>query len=165
MVTSSQAAVLGLGRHSLARLVRCGRRRRVGPSVIFGHDTEPPWTALAWAGVLLGGPEARVGGRAAAYLHGLCDEPPEQIVIMVPHQRQPTDRAPWTFHRERPGGYREFGLIVELDGRLGHVDEGRLRLCSLPGGAIRRWRVESRRVVAAESHSLTAVQDCPVSCS
>lgn len=153
MVTSSQAAALGLGRHSLARLVRCGRWRRVGPSVIFVHDTEPPWTALAWAGVLLGGPESRVGGRAAAYLHGLCDEPPEQIVIMVPHRRQPTDRAPWTFHRERPG--------VRSDRSPGDpprlaVEDVVLDLCTDRGAtvhwvtaAVQRGRTTPRRLRAA----------------
>ncbi len=103
MLTTGQAAELGLGRHSLARLVRTGRWRRAGPSLIFVHALDPPWTALAWGGVLLGGPAARIGGEAAAYLHRLCDEPPDQFVIMVPHERQLAARPPWTFRRERPG--------------------------------------------------------------
>jgi hypothetical protein len=103
MLTAGQAAELGLGRHSVARLVRKGPWRRLGPSLIFVHDTEPPWPALAWGGVLLGGPGSRVGGLAAAHLHGFCDEPPDRIVIMVPNGRQLAARPPWTFCRERPG--------------------------------------------------------------
>jgi len=65
----------------------------------------------AWAGVLIGGDSARLGGLAAGYLHGLCDDPPEWILIHVDHSVRRRSRGPWRFRRElankacaRPGG-------------------------------------------------------------
>ena len=65
----------------------------------------PRRTALpqAWAGLLVGGPHARLAGEAAAHLHGLLAEPPATVEVLVPFDRQVRDRWPWTFRRERPG--------------------------------------------------------------
>lgn len=103
VVTVEQAAGAGLGRHSVARLVAAGHWRRIGLGLLFVHRDEPPWLARAWAGVLSGGPDSRVGGEAAAYLHGLTDAEPGQILIMVPHRRRVAGRWPLTFQRERAG--------------------------------------------------------------
>lgn len=102
-MTVGQAADLGLSRHSVARLVSMGEWRRIGPSLVFVHDLDPPWDALAWAGVLYAGGDARIGDEAAAYLHGLIDAPPDQIVILLPHHRRLSCRPPWIFRRERAG--------------------------------------------------------------
>lgn len=67
------------------------------------HNAAPAWTSLAWAGVLIGGSEARLGRLAAAYAHGLVDEPADELVVLVPHTRIVRDRGPWVFVRERPG--------------------------------------------------------------
>ncbi|GAB3749361.1 type IV toxin-antitoxin system AbiEi family antitoxin domain-containing protein [Microlunatus parietis] len=103
VVTVEQAARTGLGRHSVARLVTAGQWRRLGTGLLFVHRDQPPWLAQAWAGVLSGGPESRVGGEAAAFLHGLTDAEPGQILIMVPHRRRVADRWPLIFQRERVG--------------------------------------------------------------
>ncbi len=107
VITLGQAAELGLSRHSVGRLVDMREWRRVGPSLVFLHDLDPPWRALAWAGILHAGGSARIGGEGAAHLHGLTDEPPDQILIMIPHQRRLRDRPPWTFRREREGARSE----------------------------------------------------------
>ncbi|GAA1830680.1 type IV toxin-antitoxin system AbiEi family antitoxin domain-containing protein [Microlunatus capsulatus] len=92
-----------LGRPALRRLVDQGRWRRLDRSVYFTAAGEPPWLAWAWAGVLLGGPGSRLGGTAAAHLHGLLPEPPQRIRVLVPAHLVLRSREPWQFSRERPG--------------------------------------------------------------
>ncbi|GAB3747888.1 type IV toxin-antitoxin system AbiEi family antitoxin domain-containing protein [Microlunatus parietis] len=147
VLTAAQAAELGVGRHSIARLVRSGRWRRLGPSVFFVHDVDPPWIALVWAGVLRAGPAARVGGLAAARLHELCDDEPELITILVP-RRQLTSRPPWDFHREHPGvrSPRSPGNPPRLT-----VEDTVLDLCTDPSATV-QWvtaAVQRRRTSPA----------------
>lgn len=102
-VLLSQQVQEELGRPALRRLVDQGRWRRLDRSVYFSGAGDPPWLAWAWAGVLLGGPGARLGGPAAAHLHGLLPEPPERIRVLVPAHLVLRSRGPWQFSRERPG--------------------------------------------------------------
>ncbi len=127
MITLGQAAELGLGRHSVARLVDLGVWRRIGPSLAFVHDLDPPWTAWAWAGILYAGRGARVGGAAAAHLHDLTDDPPTEIMILIPHGRRLRDRPPWAFCRERDGvrSARSPGLLPRTT-----VEDTVLDLCT-----------------------------------
>ena len=63
-----------------------------------------PWFALAWAGVLIGGDRARLGGTAAGHLHGLIPDPPARLEIFVPAAGAvPRLSGPWDFRRERAG--------------------------------------------------------------
>lgn len=103
VVTSSQAAQLGLTRHAVSKLVADGHWFRIAPGVLHTHWQPPPWLALAWAGVLYAEPDARIGGDAAAYLNGLTDEAPDRIVVLIPSHRRLGQRWPWTFQRERLG--------------------------------------------------------------
>ena len=104
VATCEQAAALGVGRHSLARLVAEGRCQRLGGGPIYFGRGAPPWSALAWGGVLLGGDEARLAGHAAAHLHGLVEEPPGLIAVKVPWAgSRARSGSPWSFERERAG--------------------------------------------------------------
>lgn len=103
VMSLDQATRDGLSQHSVARLVSDGHWHRLDRSVLYLHGPQPHWSALAWAGILLGGPEARIGGEAAAYLHGLTEDPPGRITVMIPAARRRRDRWPWSFQRERPG--------------------------------------------------------------
>ncbi len=157
VLTAGQAAELGLGRPSLSRLIRSGRWRRLGPSLVFVHDVVPSWEALAWGGVLLAGPTARVGGLAAAYLHGLCADPPDRIVIMVPG-RQLGARAPWVFRRERIGARsaRSPGDPPRLT-----VEDTVLDLCTDPRATI-HWvtsAVQRRRTTPRRLREALAARD------
>ena len=60
------------------------------------------WTGQLWAGVLLGGDQARIGGEASGFLWAIASQP-DQIVVMVPDSSPVQSRHPWTFRRERPG--------------------------------------------------------------
>jgi hypothetical protein len=101
VVTLEQAGEHGLGRHSIARLVSAGAWQRLDTGVFCVR--EPDWLGLAWAGVLIGGETARIGGLAAAHLHGLSDEPPDSILVHVDSAVRRRDRPPWFFRRELPG--------------------------------------------------------------
>ncbi len=70
----------------------------------------PPltWSGSAWAGVLVGGEQARVGGLAAAYLHRLIDDPPDPIMIWTAagrevRRQQPPGGPGWRFRQEQRG--------------------------------------------------------------
>jgi hypothetical protein len=63
----------------------------------------PTFEGLAWAGILLGGPQSRLGGEAAAHLHGLTPEPPGSLDVLVPPTARGSTRPPWVFTREQPG--------------------------------------------------------------
>jgi very-short-patch-repair endonuclease len=104
IVTREQALGHGLRRAALYRLVRDDIWRRVSPGIFLTAPVAPSWAALAWCGVLIGGGTSRLGGLAAAYLHGLAGLPPGPILVLVPATRaRPTVSGPWVFRRERAG--------------------------------------------------------------
>lgn len=103
VLSLEQIRLLGLPRASLRRLVQHGHWRRLTSGIYHLGVGEPTWSAKAWAGVLLGGPDARLSGEAAAHLWGLRIDGPDTISVLVPMGRQLADRDCWTFPRERPG--------------------------------------------------------------
>jgi predicted transcriptional regulator of viral defense system len=102
VITLGQAGDLGVGPWAARRLAQ-ERWQRMAPGVFYLGLGAPPWPAQAWAGLLLGGPRARLAGDSAAHLHGLEQEVPSTVEVLVPLDRQVRDRWPWVFHRERPG--------------------------------------------------------------
>lgn len=73
----------------------------LAPGIYFTRSGPVPWLALAWAGVLVGGPGSVLTLLSAAVLHGLTDGEPLPIQVLVPHSRRMTDR-PWVrFQRQR----------------------------------------------------------------
>lgn len=106
VVSREQALGHGLPVASVTRLLASGRWRpltrgiyHVGPV----GSAEPTWRANAWAGVLMGGDRARLGGLAAARLHGLLDREPDDILVLIRNDARRLSRDGWTFRRERPG--------------------------------------------------------------
>ena len=84
VVSRQQALGFGLTPTVLARLVDDGRWSRTARGIYLMPATEPSWLARVWGGVLLGGPDARVAGLAAAALNGLVDDEPLPIEILIP---------------------------------------------------------------------------------
>ena len=103
VVTREQALGLDLSRHTLSRLVAQGRWQRLAPGVFVTHSGGVEWVSLAWAGVLLGGPDARLGGTAAAHAHGLLDRAPSPVQVLVPYGSPARSRLHWEFVHERAG--------------------------------------------------------------
>jgi very-short-patch-repair endonuclease len=95
---------VGLAPSSVDRLVRSEIWCRLSRGVYLTAAVEPSWLALVWAGVLIGGDSARVGGRAAAHLWDLTADPPRSIQILIPATgATPRVTGPWYFRRERRG--------------------------------------------------------------
>ena len=103
MLSTEQLHGHGFSRHAVERLIREGHWQRPERSIYFTSGGDPPWTSLAWAGVLLGGDRARVGGSAAGFLHGLLGAPPTPITVLVPSAQVTRARYPWRFRREGDG--------------------------------------------------------------
>lgn len=92
----------GLSKNSLASLIESGHWRRLARGAYLTTPTAPSWDALAWAGILLGGEQARLGPEASGHLHGLLPVGPEPVDILVPYGRSIRVDGPWRFVRERP---------------------------------------------------------------
>lgn len=103
VVTREQAYAHGVSPRVVSRLIAEGHWRRLERGVLLTANVEPSFEAQAWAGTLLGGDEARVGRLAAARLHGLTDDVPRLITVLVPHAQRPAPRDGYEFVRERPG--------------------------------------------------------------
>jgi hypothetical protein len=105
VLTREQALAHQLSPKAVDRLVSDGHWRRLTSGLYLTGAIEPTWRSLVWAGVLIGGDSAQVGGRAAAHLEGLIDQPPATILVLIPHAQRLPDRSPWLFRRDA-GGYR-----------------------------------------------------------
>ena len=103
VLTREQVLGLGMSRHTVRRLVDQDRWQRLAPGVFVTHNGTVEWTTLAWAGVLLGGADARLGGTAAAYADQLVEDAPIPVEVLVPHASPARSRSFWTFVQERPG--------------------------------------------------------------
>src|SRR6476620_10340506 len=79
VVTREQAIGHGLGLSAIRRLNGEGWTR-LAQGVYLTSTPPATWLSLAWAGVLIGGDAARLGGLAAASLHGLVEVQPPQIL-------------------------------------------------------------------------------------
>jgi very-short-patch-repair endonuclease len=102
VVSREQVSAVGLTRRPLERLIAEGRWQRLDRGLYLASDQPPDWLGLAWGGLLLGGQEARLGGRSAGFLHGL-NAKPDPIDVLIPWQSVIASRGAWRFVRERPG--------------------------------------------------------------
>jgi hypothetical protein len=140
-------------------LVREEHWQRLATGIYLTAAGTPDWTALVWAGVLVGGDRAGVGGVAAGHLHGLVNTPPAAITILLPHEIRRQDQPPWVFSRRRSDDRLRFRGSPPRAG----VEETVLDLCA-DGAAdeVATWlttAVQSRRTTAGRL--LTALADRP----
>lgn len=104
VITREQALGCGLSQHALARLLRERTWRALARGVYCTDPAEPAWLSWCWAGVLIGGDRARLGGAAAAYLHGIIEDLPREIAVLVPGTGgRPRIAGPWRFIRDQEG--------------------------------------------------------------
>lgn len=100
VVSREQALGQGFTDGGVARQIREGSWQRAASGIYLTAPGPLSWEANAWAGVLVGGDAARVGGLAAAHLHRLVIEAPMPIEILVPGWTRPRVTGPWVFRRE-----------------------------------------------------------------
>ena len=112
VVSREQALGCGLSRHVIDRLTASEQWRPLARGIYLIAPLAPSWHSLAWAGVLLGGDDSRLGPRASGYLYRLLDREPTPIDILVPAARQVRTSGPWLFARER-AGVRPFRTVGE----------------------------------------------------
>lgn len=125
VVTMRQALEGGMTRDGVRGMVHSGRWVRLSSGVF--SIGPPTWEQWASAGVVIGGPGSAVGGKAAAFLHGMGPQP-EIIDIWAPRGTSYKWRAsphPWDFHR---GTRKSIGRPPRLT-----VEETVLELCSAGG--------------------------------
>lgn len=106
VVSRPQMLGLGLSRKLISRLVADGSWGRLEPGIYLVPDVEPSWVGLVWAGVLIGGPDARACGLTAASLAGLTDDQPRPIQIITPNGMFRVDR-PWVQFRQEANRVRK----------------------------------------------------------
>ena len=104
VMSCRQVLELGGSMTMIRRFVRDGRWFRIASGVL-ATTAQPEWLGMVWAGMLLGGSSAVVGGPAAAHLHGVCTQP-DLIDIWAP-EASPRSRDPWRFHRNHRSGRGE----------------------------------------------------------
>ena len=128
LVTTSQVLYHGMTSRSVEGLLARGTWTRVAHGVLATRHSDVGWNDLAWAGVLIGGEGAALGGAAAAYAHGFAT-PVLPIDIWIPGGRRvahPLRAAgeddPWRFRR---GSRRAFGSPPRIS-----VAETVLDLCA-----------------------------------
>ncbi|WP_152361501.1 type IV toxin-antitoxin system AbiEi family antitoxin domain-containing protein [Microlunatus speluncae] len=168
VVSREQALGLGLGRHALIRLLGEEAWRPLTRGVYCTDPAEPDWRSWAWAGLLVGGDEARLGGAAAGHLHGIIEEPPAVITVLVPGSGgRPRIAGPWDFRREQPGMRRpgrgspprtgvedtllDLAATAELDDLIGWIGRAvQLRRTTpdrLRAALVRRPRMPRRKLL------------------
>lgn len=101
VISGSQAVALGFTLRGIDRLVAQQHWRRLTPGIFSLGPAEPDWRGLAWAGILLGGPRARLAFAAAGHLWGLVEDAPRPLTVLVPASRRLSDRGDWVIRRER----------------------------------------------------------------
>ncbi len=104
VLSCRQVTDLGGSNTMIRRFVRDGRWHRIA-SGILSTTSSPGWLGLVWAGMLLGGSSAVVGGAAAAHLHEIGPKPP--IIDIWSPDSFPRCRDPWQFHRDHRSGRGE----------------------------------------------------------
>lgn len=101
-VSREQAIAYGMSATAVRRLVDQGFWQRLAPGVYAATGLAPTWLTYAWAGVMIGGDLACLGGSAAGHLHGLIAQPPRAITVLIPARlRRPEVGTPWEFVRTR----------------------------------------------------------------
>ncbi len=94
MLTHAQVTRAGFTRTSIQRLFDDKAVWRIARG-LYSLTPDPTWDALAFGGVLLGGPFSVLGLHAAGFLHGLCSQP-QNLDVFAP--RRMVDRKRWRFH-------------------------------------------------------------------
>lgn len=94
--TVEQAHGLGATDAVVRRLAREGHWHNVARG-LWSTTPQPSWNGLAWGGVLLGGDGACIGGRAAAHLWDLVDQP--DVIDIWTQGKRRHRTGPWQFRR------------------------------------------------------------------
>lgn len=127
VVSTAQLRRLGATQSVLRRLTRDRILHRITRGVLC-VDSHITFEGRAWTAILLGGPDAVIGGAAAARLAGLTDAEPDIILTFV-GDRDISNRPGWVFVRSSRRGRGEpartdvADTVLELCSRAPSADE------------------------------------------
>lgn len=140
-MTIEQASLLGVGDKALQRLVTQGHLTRPAKGL---YDTAPlleSFEKRAWSALLLGGPDAAIGGQAALRLHGF-EADPALVEVWVPPGTQPVPLPGMRVRRDFLGRVKgRRGLISRIRVEEALVDVGQF----LPTAALAALLTEGFR--------------------
>lgn len=177
LITTTQAAVHGLGEDALGRLVRDGHWLRRANGLFDtapGHDD---FAKQVWAAALQAGEPYAIGGEAALRLHGL-DRRVDAIEVWVPDDRRPRPAGAALIRRDCIGrvlhgrgspvrtspedSLIDVGQRLPVDGLVGVLaDAARLRITTLERVGQRleaRHRVRHRPLFTDILGDLTGIE-------
>lgn len=152
LVTTGQAASLGIGDAALCRLVDQGHWRRCAKGLYDAVPLLESFEKSCWAALLAAGDDAAIGGEAALRLFGI-DLAPDTIDVWVPPDTQPQPLAGMRVRRDfLARTSRRRGRISRIPVEEALIDVGQFlptgRLVGLLTDAL-RLRVTSPAAVAA----------------
>lgn len=108
LFTLEQARGLGMSDSQIKACVRRGAWVYLGRRVYAIHNGERTWRAGAWTAVLMAGDGAMLAGRSAGHVQRLVADPPTEIHVALPADRQvrpwPGARFERRRHLPRPRG-------------------------------------------------------------
>ncbi|MET3807414.1 very-short-patch-repair endonuclease [Nakamurella sp. UYEF19] len=140
----------GVSEKVLERVVSSGLFGRIERGLFaFPHGTLP-WEGWVWAGILLGGPDARAAGLTAAKLLRLADDQPPCIEILTPTGTTVSTRDWVSFRRERPGVR---SISTRTEPPCTRIEDTVLDLCRLGQAAAVEWITAAiqRRLTSPEA--------------
>ena len=153
VVSRAQTLALGLSDNVVDRLVRQQIWGRMEPGIYLVPDFPPSWTGRVWAGVLLGGAQARAGGPTAAALQGLTEHRRLPLDILVPAGNRLAPRDWVTFRQERVGVR---SISTRTEPPCTRIEDTVLDLCAAgPPAAAIEWITGAiqRRLTTADALS------------
>lgn len=147
IVTWEQALQLGMPAKTVRKLVTDGYWTRLSSGIYLTHAMRPAWSSLAWAGALVGGPEAASTGKAALRLDSIIAEEELPIHFLLPFSA--SYRPPnswWRFSRTRTP-FRAMGELPRVP-----IERVIIDLCATEPGRALHWvmlAVGSRKTTAS----------------
>lgn len=150
VVSRDQLLRSGLHRRCIARMLATGSLVVITPG-IYARLREVGWLGKAWAGILLGGQCAVLGGESAGFIEGLIHEEPTEITVYTP--RQLAWRAGFRFIRGRracrgePPRTKYEATVIDLC-----ADRDADELAALLADAVSSRKTTTKRLLA-ELHS------------
>ncbi len=117
VLSRDQLLRAGVSRRSVTRMLSTGALHPITPG-FYRRWSEQTWLSRAWAGLLMGGSTAVLGGTTAGYLHKLVRDEPDTITVYT--TSQVVHRQGWQFirgqraSRGEPARTRYEATVIDL---------------------------------------------------
>jgi hypothetical protein len=155
VIAVRELELLGVPEATAYRRCRDGQPwQRLGPGILALHNGAATWRQLLIAGLLHGGDDAVITGRAALRLHGLRRGlEPDRVHLLIAHHRQVRSWGPFHVERtSRPVRPVERGGLPVAPLPRALMDQARLMtdpaaISEMVAEPIRRWLVTPEQLL------------------